>query len=206
MACIDRRPRARRGAVRAVQRRLGTALMALLVASCELPPPWERHDPPDPCFQAEPERCFVSHGAYVMLTGAVAGDPACLDRAIERAMQYWAARPDALEEWLITYADHELACNGHPASGCACWHHGTLDLQALDVSCPETAQLVHELGHVVLYDPGHFDERWCWETEQEATREIVRAPDANVGCAASGYYTWGANLDRGCDGTSEPAP
>lgn len=151
--------------------------------------PFARDAPPDPCFAADPTRCFVSHGAYVMLEGRVARDRAAVERALGRALAYWSAPAGALDRWLVTYEDHEVACNGARATGCCSWRRGTLRVQVLDPACPETAQLVHEVGHVLLHDPGHRDARWSWEREQEATRALVRGPGASAGCARSGYYT-----------------
>lgn len=162
---------------------------AAVAAVAAVPRPFERAGPPDRCFATSPERCFVSHGAWVMLEGTVAPDRAAVDRALDRALAYWSAPPGALDRWLLTYEDHEVTCNGAPATGCTSWREGTLRVQVLDPRCPETAQLVHEVGHVVLHDPGHRERAWCWEAEQEATRALVRDPGASAGCAASRYYT-----------------
>ena len=160
------------------------AALATSLASCSL----RRDAPPDPCFASQPERCFVSHGAWVRLDAGVAGGRAAVDRALDRALAYWSAPPDALRGWLVGYEDHEVACNGARASGCTSWRRGTLEVQALDPRCPETAQVVHEVGHVVLHDAGHRDPRWRRDAEQEATRALVREPGASAGCAASRYY------------------
>jgi hypothetical protein len=165
-----------------------------------------KRPPPDACFTSEPERCFVSHGAYVMLNGAVARDAAAVDRAMAHALAYWAAPAGVLDGWVLTFEDHEVECNGGRASGCTSWRRRTLVLQTLDPSCPETAQLVHELGHVVLHDPGHADRRWCREAEQEATRALVRSPGASAGCAASGFYTQPPSREPGCRGPSGRPP
>jgi hypothetical protein len=164
---------------------VAAALIALRAGSR----PARRDGPPDPCFAAEPARCFVSHGAYVMLDGAVARDRQAVDRALDRAFGYWSAPPDVLAGWVVTYEDHEVVCNGARASGCCSWREGTLRLQVLDPACPETAQLVHELGHAVLHDPGHRDPRWSRGREQDETRRSVREPGASAGCARSRYYT-----------------
>jgi hypothetical protein len=161
------------------------AVLAGSLASCSA----RRDAPPDPCFASEPERCFVSHGAWVRLDGGVAPGRAAVDRALARGLAYWSAPPDLLRGWLITYEDREVECNGARASGCTSWRQGTLRLQVLDAACPETAQLVHELGHVVHHDPRHRDARWSREAEQEATGARVRGPGASAGCAASRYYT-----------------
>ncbi|HXJ80246.1 MAG TPA: hypothetical protein VMS64_16380 [Candidatus Methylomirabilis sp.] len=170
--------------------------VALVVSACGATAA-ARSDPPDPCFASDPQRCFRSHGAYVMFNGLAVGDPGAIDRAIESALEYWSAGPDLLDGWLITYLDHAPGCDG-PAVGCTSWDDRTMQLQALDPSCPETAPLVHEVGHALLHDPEHLSSRWCWQTEQEETRRIVRAPDASPGCAASGFYTWTTDLGRGC--------
>jgi hypothetical protein len=199
----------RRSGAPAAPGRRGTILSvaaALALGVCAVSHSLERGAPPDPCPPSEPDRCFVSHGAHVRLEGAVARDRAAVDRAIDQAIEYWSAPPDVLGGWLITYEDHEVECNGGRASGCCDWRRRTLRLQTLDVSCPETAQLVHELGHVVLHDPRHRSARWCRETEQEATRALVRAPGASAGCAASPYYTAPERPERGCPGTSGPPP
>jgi hypothetical protein len=165
-----------------------------------------RDGPPEECFTSEPDRCFVSHGAYVKLNGAVVRDSAAVHRAIARAMAYWSAVTGDLDGWVITFEDHEVECNGARASGCTSWRRRTLALQVLDASCPETAQLVHELGHVVLHDPGHRDSRWCPGAEQEATRALVRSSGASAGCAASRYYTGPARQEPGCSGPSGRPP
>ena len=185
---------------------LPAAVAAIAAGVCAVSCSLERDRPPDACFASEPDRCFVSHGAWVMLDGAVARDRAAIGRAIDHAIAYWSAPPEVLDRWLITYEDREVECNGGRATGCASWRRRTLRLQTLDVSCPETAQLVHELGHVVHHDPGHQDARWCRDTEQEATRALVRAPGASAGCAASRYYTGPANPDAACHQSTEPPP
>ena len=174
------------------------ALLALCAASCRV----RRDDPPDPCFASEPDRCFVSHGAWVVLDRAVARGHAAVDRALDRAIGYWSAPPDALRGWLVTLEDHEVECNGAPASGCTSWRRGTLRVQVLDPACPETAQLVHELGHVVHQDPGHRERGWCRDAEQEATRELVRGPGASAGCGRSRYYTGPPAAPGACSGPS----
>lgn len=183
---------------------IAAAVAAAVVAGVRASSSFEREGPPDPCFASEPERCFVSHGAYVMLGGAVARERAAIDRALDRAISYWAAPPDVLARWLVTYEDREVECNGDRASGCTSWRHGTLRLQTLDPACPETAQLVHEVGHVVLHDPGHRDRRWCRDTEQEETRALVRAAGASAGCARSLHYTGPAAASLGCAGPASP--
>lgn len=186
---VTQQPDLRRRRARPVL--LGAALIAAgaAVAFAALPRPFQRPGPPDPCFASAPERCFVSHGAYVMLEGGVVRDRAAVDRALGHALAYWSAPAGALDRWLVTYEDHEVACNGERATGCTSWREGTLRVQVLDPRCPETAQLVHEVGHVVLHDPGHRAAAWCWEAEQEATRALVRGPGASAGCASSPYYT-----------------
>lgn len=166
---------------------------------------FERAGPPDPCFASAPERCFVSHGAYVIVEGAVARDRAAIDRTIESALAYWSAPSDALARWLVTFEDHEVECNGHPATGCTSWRRGTVRLQVLDPRCPETAQLVHEMGHVLLHDPGHRARAWCRDAEQEATRRLVRAPAASPRCGASRYYTAPAPSKGRCGGPQDGA-
>lgn len=178
------------------------AAIALAAYAASRPP--QRHDPPDPCFAAEPERCFVSHGAHVVLGGSVARDRAAIDRALDGALAYWGAPPGVLRGWVITLDDHEVECNGGRASGCCSWRRATLLLQALDPGCPETTQLVHELGHVLLHDPDHRDGRWCWEAEQDATLALVRGPGASAGCAHSGYYTRPVASAGGCRGPTAP--
>jgi hypothetical protein len=176
------------------------ALAALVAGVAAAPRPFRREAPPDPCFAAEPDRCFVSHGAYVILDRGVARDRVAVERALARAIAYWSAPAGVLDRWLVTYEDHEVECNGDRATGCTSWRKGTLRLQVLDPRCPETAQLVHELGHVVLHDPGHRDAAWCWDTEQEATRALVRGPGASAGCAPSGYYTGPVPAGGSCRG------
>ena len=58
----------------------------------------------------------------------------------------------------------------------------------LDPSCPETAQLVHEVGHVIHHDGGHSGPWWDWAGEQNATWDMVRTFGASPGCASSRYY------------------
>jgi hypothetical protein len=159
-------------------------LVALGAPACRV----RRDAPPDPCFAAEPDRCFASHGAWVKLDRTVAPGRAAVDRALGAAIAYWSAPPEVLRGWLVTLEDREVQCNGAPASGCTSWRRGTLRVQVLDPACPETAQLVHELGHVVHDDPGHRDRAWCRDAEQEATRALVREPGASAGCARSRYY------------------
>ena len=66
------------------------ALLSLCAASCRV----RRDDPPDPCFASEPDRCFVSHGAWVVLDRTVAGGHTAVDRALDRSIAYWSAPPD----------------------------------------------------------------------------------------------------------------
>jgi hypothetical protein len=167
---------------------LAVATVAAVLGVAAAARPFRREAPPDPCFASEPDRCFVTHGAWVVLEGAVTRDRAAIDRALDAALGYWSAPPDALDRWLVTFEDHEVDCNGAPASGCTSWRRATLRLQVLDPRCPETAQLVHELGHVVLHDAGHREDAWCRGAEQEATRALVRGPGASAGCAGTRYY------------------
>lgn len=178
---------------------VAAAAAAAVFAGSAASPSFERTAPPDPCFAAEPARCFVSHGAWIVLDGAVAPERAAVERALGRALAYWAAPPDALAGWLVTYEDREVDCNGDRASGCASWRRGTLRLQVLDPACPETAQLVHEVGHVVLHDAGHRDARWCRDAEQEEIRALVRGPGASPGCARSRHYTGAPAAPSACE-------
>lgn len=173
---------------------------ALLLAACS---PW-RWDASSLCAGTDPARCFDAGGACVVVTDTISSDPECIRRALERAQQYWDSPGDTLDGWLVVFLDHEIECNGAPASACTSLRYRIMGLQALDPACPETAQVVHDLGHVILRETSHASEQWCWESEQEATRLIVRAPDASPGCAASGYYTWDADLAQGCDGAGGP--
>jgi hypothetical protein len=166
--------------------------------------PFTRGGPPDPCFATEPERCFVARGAWVKLDPGVARDRAAVERTLDGAMAYWRAPPGVLDRWFLTYEDHEVECNGGRATGCTSWRKGTLRLQVLDPRCPETAQVVHELGHVILHDPGHRDGAWCRDAEQEATRALVRGPGASPACAASRYYVGPAPPAGSCRGPGAP--
>ena len=191
-------PRRRRGRLVAA----GVALAAgVSVAVAATATRQARFDaPPDACFAAEPDRCFVSHGAWVELDPTIAHDRAAVERVLDGALAYWSAPAGALDRWHVTFEDHEVQCNGEPASGCTSWRSGTLRLQVLDRRCPETAQIVHELGHVVLHDAGHRDGAWCHDAEQEATRVLVRGPGASAGCASTGYYVRPEPPGEGCTG------
>jgi hypothetical protein len=181
---------------------VGAAALAVAFAAADRP--FARGGPPDPCFATAPDRCFLSRGAWIILDRDVARDRAAVERAIDGARSYWSAPPGVLDRWLLTFEDHEVECNGDRATGCTSWRNGTLRLQVLDPKCPETAQLVHELGHVVLHDPGHRDRAWCRDAEQEATRALVRGAGASPACARSGYYVGPTPSEGGCTGPARP--
>jgi hypothetical protein len=113
-----------------------------------------------------------------------------VERAIKLALAYWNAPEDALSGWAIAYGTDQIECGATAAaSGCSWWDENrTIQLQVLDPDCPETAQLVHELGHVIHRDSGHSGPWWNWIGEQNATWDIVRSAGASPGCAQSRYY------------------
>lgn len=126
--------------------------------------------------------CVVSNvGAY---------DAQYIERSVRGALAYWNAPAEALEGWAIVYGPDAISCGStEGASGCARWDDNrTIQLQVLDPDCPETAQLVHEVGHAVHHDGGHSGPWWDWVAEQNATFELVRTPGASPGCAQSRYY------------------
>lgn len=136
------------------------------------------------------------HCDDVVLGACVASDtgryePRVLERDVRLALAYWGAPAELLAGWAIALRSGEVACPTALGSGCTHWDDAvrTIELQVLDPACPETAQLVHEIGHVIHHDPGHGGPWWSWKHEQDATFSIVREPGASPGCARSGYYT-----------------
>ncbi len=139
-----------------------------------------------------PDRCdFQALGACVAVEGGLAVDPAHVERQLRMALDYWGATDDALADWAIVFVEGAPNCNGAPSSGCT-WYGAadrTVRVHALDDACPETAQLVHELGHVLHGDGAHQGPWWSWTAEQDATYDVVRRPGASAGCGATRYYT-----------------
>jgi hypothetical protein len=117
-------------------------------------------------------------------------DARYIERSIRGALAYWNAPADALDGWAIVYGTDAISCGStEGASGCARWDDNrTIQLQVLDPGCPETAQLVHEVGHAIHHDGDHEGPWWDWVAEQNATFELVRAAGASPGCAQSRYY------------------
>jgi hypothetical protein len=113
-----------------------------------------------------------------------------IDRQMDSALQYWNAPASALDGWAIEYTAGEVPCPTALGSGCTWWDDDvkTIVIQTLDVDCPETAQLVHEIGHVLHHDPDHSGPWWNWQAEQHRTWEIVRSPGASPGCSSSLFY------------------
>ncbi|HET7752969.1 MAG TPA: hypothetical protein VFK85_03585 [Anaeromyxobacteraceae bacterium] len=137
-----------------------------------------------------PSRCDeVVMGACVV-SNAQPFEATYVERSIRLALAYWNAPEDTLAGWAIVYGTQEIDCGSTTgASGCAWWDENrTIELQVLDPDCPETAQLVHEIGHVLHHDGGHTGPWWNWTAEQNATWDVVRLPGASPGCAVSRYY------------------
>jgi hypothetical protein len=141
------------------------------------------------CRDVRPKRCDeVVLGACVA-SQAGRYDRAALERQLTLALQYWKAPPDLLRGWAIVFTPDPVPCPRSPGSGCTWWDgNRTIQVQVLDARCPETAQLVHELGHVLHHDPWHWGGWWSWRGEQVATWKIVRGPGASPGCAATRFY------------------
>ena len=154
---------------------------AVLVVGCggEAPGPVVR---PSQCDDVVLGVCVVSRAQPV--------EARYVERSLRLALAYWGASEEALAGWAIVYGTEQIPCGATPAaSGCAWWDENrTVELQMLDPECPETAQLVHEVGHVLHRDGGHSGPWWDWIGEQNATWDIVRTEGASPGCARSRYY------------------
>lgn len=113
-----------------------------------------------------------------------------LERQVRLALAYWGAPPERLAGWAIALRAGPVACPTARGTGCTWWDDEvrTIELEVLDTACPETSQLVHEVGHVLHHDGGYAGPWWSWEGEQHRTFEIVRSPGASPGCAASRWY------------------
>jgi hypothetical protein len=114
-----------------------------------------------------------------------------VERALGQALDYWNAPPETLAGWAIVFEPGEVECTSGPASGCTHWDADvrTIEVQVLDPACVETAQLVHELGHVLHEDPAHTGPLWSWRREQDATYAMVRTPGSSPACGRSLFYT-----------------
>jgi len=162
------------------------ALLALASGSCVLacgPPESHPNVPAVACDMRLLGACIIS-------TTSVRYDPSEIERQIRGALAYWNAPEMTLEAYTVVYQPEEITTCGFPdASGCTWWDYHVIEIEALDPACPETAQLVHEIGHVLHHDPGHRGPWWSWKDEQDATFDLVRELGATPACAASRYYT-----------------
>jgi hypothetical protein len=155
------------------------ACASLLLVACGGPAPAD----------VRPKRCDTTVLGACVVSAGVDYDPEHIERALRLALAYWNVPEDTLSGWAIVFSPGEVTCNGGPGTGCTYWDaNRTAVVQVLDPRCPETAQLVHELGHVLHHDPGHTGPWWSWTDEQDATWGIVRSPGATTGCTASRYY------------------
>lgn len=158
-------------------RQFATVCLLALLAACGGPPAGER---PDHCDAQVLGTCVVSDRPV---------DAAHVERALRLALGYWNAPEGAAAGWAFVFVTGETTCNGAPASGCTHLDGSrTVTMQVLDPDCIETAQLVHELGHVLHGDPDHRGPWWSWSGEQTETWRVVRSPGASPGCATSAYY------------------
>jgi hypothetical protein len=136
-----------------------------------------------------PGTCDATVAGACIVGAAPNLDAAHLERQIALALAYWSAPPETLAGWAIVFSPGEVACPTALGSGCTWWDSNrTIELEVLDAHCLETAQLVHEIGHVIHHDGGHTGPWWNWTAEQDRTWEIVRSPGASPACAASRYY------------------
>jgi hypothetical protein len=160
---------------------VATAAVVVVIAGCGGPPDGE---------VVRPATCDAVVMGACVVSQAQPYDTRFIERSIRGALAYWNAPPDTLEGWAIVYGTEQIDCGATPgASGCAWWDENrTIALQVLDPDCPETAQLVHEIGHVLFRDGGHSGPWWNWAAEQNATWELVRTAGASPGCAESRYY------------------
>ncbi len=128
--------------------------------------------------------------ACVVVLPGVHIDREHVERQLAMACAYWHAPENVLAGWAIVYFPEELTCNGGRASGCTYVNYRirTIQVQALDPDCAETAQLVHEVGHTVVGDTWHEGPCWDYDREQRATCHVVRDPGASPGCADCAFY------------------
>jgi hypothetical protein len=89
-------------------------------------------------------------------------DLARLDAALIEGGHFWSVEPARiLRDWTIVLHGSRQSMCRPGASGCCTPECHLIDLAADDEpTCIEWAA-AHELGHAVIYDPGHTDPRWA---------------------------------------------
>lgn len=84
-----------------------------------------------------------------------------VDKTVAWALAYWGGSEADLDGWRFDFWDGTVTgavtCSGEPAHGCA---GDGLVLVEANGACPEVTPLAHEIGHVIIGDPGHVDPRW----------------------------------------------
>jgi hypothetical protein len=155
---------------------MGAALLSACGTATSAPP--SRHRDP------RHWRLRPLHGAL-----RAAHRPACSDRVDHhrRARLLGGSWSDLAGRSVTLEGDQHVGCPGIPsATGC---YDGDIRVSTNDIgatfSCVEETALVHEVGHAVIGDAGHTDQRWMDFTALALALagRIGYARDAEVDCA-----------------------
>jgi hypothetical protein len=107
------------------------------------------------------------------------------------AARAWRGASGDLDGWTIRLTDMPIMSCGGQTIGAwgylGCTEYGTITLRLDNSACIEATNLAHEVGHVVIDDPGHADPRWhdpaFWDQIRTALLASVPADDAD--CATT---------------------
>jgi hypothetical protein len=83
-------------------------------------------------------------------------------RVADIAVTAWGGPPRALSGWTVRYVIRGTA-PGCPALALGCTQAANRLVQVAAepyLACPAASALAHEVGHVLIGDPGHTDPRW----------------------------------------------
>jgi hypothetical protein len=109
--------------------------------------------------------------------------PARVESTLEAALAYWGGSwADLAGSTIVFEGAPNVECPGNgPSTGC---YDGNIRVTTQDagltVACVEVTVLVHEVGHAIIGDAGHEDQRWMDFASLEG------ALDGRAGYAAEG--------------------
>jgi hypothetical protein len=121
--------------------------------------------------------------------------------AADAAARVWGGSPGDLDGWTIRWTAHVLSRGEWVStSGLtepAALGGGTITAWVMTGPwCLETSVLAHEIGHVIIGDPGHTDPRWYddaafWDRMAVELRRVAPASDTPcLGALVRGGGIW----------------